>query len=210
GPGGRARGGVTGRPGPACAVNHGLPSGPAGDPEQAARLADAEADSRSLARAALGLGGIWLREHRLTDETARVSSLQHRALAALPPDAGVLRARLEVRLATEATYRGGPIERAEAAVEAARGTGDAHARAEALSLYHHVLASPDHGARRLAVADELIAAAVEAEDALLTLIGLCWRAADLFLIGDARAGPALEELRTRAEALQCRSILFAV
>jgi hypothetical protein len=178
--------------------------------ERAARLAESEADGRSLARAALGLGGIWLREHRLTDETARVSSLQRHALAALPPDADVLRARLQARLAAEEAYRGGPVQRVEAAVEAARGTGDARARAEALSLYHHVLASPEQGVRRLAVADELIAAAAEAEDVLLTLIGLCWRAADLFLLGDARAGPALEELRGRAEALQCRSILFAV
>jgi hypothetical protein len=178
--------------------------------ERAARLAESEKDRLSLARAALGLGGIWLREHRLTDETARVSSLQRRALAALPPAAEVLRARLLARLAAEEAYRGGPIDRAHAAVEATRQTGDARALAEALSLYHHLLASPEHGARRLAVADELIAAAAEAEDVLLTLIGLCWRAADLFLLGDARAGPALEELRVRAEALRCRSILFAV
>jgi len=178
--------------------------------ERAAGLADSEKDSLSLARAALGLGGIWLREHRFTDETAHVSSLQRRALAALPPQAEVLRARLLARLAAEDAYRGAPIHRAEEAVEAARQTGDAHARAEALSLYHHVLTSPEHGAQRLAVADQLIVASAEAEDVLLTLIGLCWRAADLFLVGDARGAAALEELRVRAEALQCRGIVFIV
>jgi hypothetical protein len=178
--------------------------------ERAAGLADLEKDGLSLARAALGLGGIWLREHRFTDETARVSSLQRRALAALPSHADVLRARLLARLAAEDAYRGAPVHRVEEAVEAARRTGDAHARAEALSLFHHVLTSPEHGPQRLAVADELIAAAVEAEDVLLTLVGLCWRAADLFLVGDARGTAALEELRARAEALQCRSIVFIV
>jgi hypothetical protein len=178
--------------------------------ERAARLADTEGDALTLARAAVGLGGIWLREHRGCDEMAKVASLQRRALAALPPDASVLRARLETRLAAEEAYRGASVHVIQTAVEAVRQTGDAHALAEALSLYHHVLAGPDDGARRLAIADELIATAAEAENALLTLVGLCWRAADLFLLGDPRARAALEDLRVRAEALQCRSILFIV
>ena len=66
--------------------------------DRAARLADSEDDSGSLARAAVGLGGIWLGEHRLAGETARVSGLQRRALAALPAAADVLRARLRARL----------------------------------------------------------------------------------------------------------------
>ena len=45
---------------------------------------------------------------------------------------------------------------------------------------------------------------------MLTLIGLCWRAADLFLLGEPGAEAALAELRLRADALQCRSILFMV
>ena len=39
---------------------------------------------------------------------------------------------------------------------------------------------------------------------------LCWCTADLFCLGDARALTAHGELRVRAEALQCRSILFTV
>jgi hypothetical protein len=177
---------------------------------RAAQLAEAEGDATALARAALGLGGVWLREHRLTDETARIDALQRRALAALPPEATALRARLGARLAAEDAYRGGPLAPVLAAVEAARRTGDAQALAEALSLYHHVLLSPEHSHARLAIADELIAAAAAAGDGLLTLIGLCWRAADLFLLGDPRAEAALEELRLRADALQCGSVLFIV
>jgi hypothetical protein len=45
---------------------------------------------------------------------------------------------------------------------------------------------------------------------MLSLIGLCWRAADLFLLGEPTAEAALAELRLRADALQCRSILFIV
>lgn len=180
---------------------------------RAAQLAEVEGDVLALARAALGLGGVWLREHRLTDETARVDALQRRALAALPPEAPeamVLRARLVARLAAEDAYRGGPIAPVIAAVDAARRTGDAQALAEALSLCHHVLLSPEHSHARPALADELIAAAAAAGDGLLTLIGLCWRAADLFLVDDRRAEAALEELRLRADTLQCGSVLFIV
>jgi hypothetical protein len=177
---------------------------------RAAHLADVEGDAALLARAALGLGGVWLREHRMTDDSARVEALQRRALAALAPDADALRARLAVRLAAEEAYRGGPLEPVMKAVDAARWTGDKRALAEALSLCHHVLMSPEHSHARLAIADELIAAAAAAGDGVLTLIGLCWRATDLFLAGDPRAEPALDELRLRADALQCGSILFIV
>jgi len=178
--------------------------------QRAAAQAEAEGDVRTLARAALGLGGFWLREHRLTEEAARVRSLQQRALAGLAPDAAVLRARLAVRLAAEEAYAGGPIEPVFAALEAVRATGDSRALAEALSLCHHAALRPDYTRRRLALVEEMIAAAVAAGDTSLTLVGLCWRAADLLLAGDRRAPTALEELRMRAEALDCRSVLFIV
>src|SRR5581483_224428 len=38
----------------------------------------------------------------------------------------------------------------------------------------------------------------------------CWRAADLFLLGDSGANIALTELRLRADTLRCRSVLFIV
>ena len=178
--------------------------------ERAAKVAESERDPLCLARAALGLAGMWLHEHRRSADSARVASLQRRAVAALPPDAEVLRARLMARLAAEAVYGGAPIALMQTALETALRTRDARARTEALSLYYQVLTGPEYAHERLVVAEKLIASAADAEDAPLTLMGLCARAAALFLLGDARADAALEELRLRAEALQCRSILFIV
>ncbi|MBM4254743.1 MAG: hypothetical protein FJ147_02470 [Deltaproteobacteria bacterium] len=177
---------------------------------RAAQLAEFENDVSTLARAALGLGGVWVREHRLTEEAERVSALQRRACEALPADAAVLRARLSVRLAAESVYRGGSEDAVGEAVHATRSTGDARALAEALSLYHHTLLTPAHAKPRLAVANELIATAANAHDKLLSLMGLCWRAADLFLLADPSATIALTELRLRADTLRCQSILFIV
>jgi hypothetical protein len=86
-----------------------------------------------------------------------------------------------------------------AGVEAARRTGDARA-----------LLTPEYTWRRLDVANELIAVAAPAGDGLLSLIGLCWRAADLFLLGEPAAAAALTELRLRVDTLHCRSVLFIV
>ena len=49
-----------------------------------AEIADAEGDAEGLARAALGLGGIWVHEHRSTLERARVDGLQRKALRSTP------------------------------------------------------------------------------------------------------------------------------
>jgi tetratricopeptide (TPR) repeat protein len=178
--------------------------------QHAARAAEREGDPVVRARAAIGLGGLWVSEHRLADEAERILALQRRALEGLPPEEVVLRARLTVRLAAEDASQGGPVAPVFEAVEAARQTGDAHALAEALSLAHHVLPIPEQTERRLSLAGELIAAAASAGDGLLSLVGLCWQAADLFLLGHPGARAALEELRLRADALRCLSILFIV
>jgi tetratricopeptide (TPR) repeat protein len=177
---------------------------------RAAQVAEAEGDAVVCARAALGLGGVWVREHRLLAEAERVTALQRRALDLLPPEATVLHTRLAIRLAAEEAYRSGPLQPVIEGVEAARGTGDARTLAEALSLCHHALLTPEHAWRRLAMANELVTVAAAAGDGMLSLIGLCWRAADLFLLGEPTAEAALAELRLRADAIQCRSILFIV
>ena len=178
--------------------------------DRAATATAAEDDPVGLAEAALGLGGHWVNEHRSPVERARVLGLQRAALDGLPRGEDALRCRLRARLAAEATYDGAPFGPVQEALDAARACGDATARAEALSLAHHALLAPEHARSRLALADELVRVASEAGHGPLALMGLCWRAVDLFLLGDPRAGRALEALRQRLDALPCGNIAYIV
>ena len=71
---------------------------------QEVETASADGDIEMLAEAALGLGGIWVHEHRTTLDNARVAALQRQALEALPHDHALAR-RLRMRLAAERAYR---------------------------------------------------------------------------------------------------------
>jgi tetratricopeptide (TPR) repeat protein len=175
---------------------------------QAAAAAERERRPVEFGEAALGLGGVWVNEHRTPAEHERVIGLQRRALAGLPPDESALRCRLEARLAAEAVYQGGPIEPVLRAVEATRGCDDRRALAEALSLCHHVMLTAAQTEARLPVAEELTSVASTAGEGVLTLMGLCWTTVDLFHLGDPLAQRALTDLRNRADALGCQSILF--
>jgi tetratricopeptide (TPR) repeat protein len=206
--------------------------------DRAATVAELEDDPFGFAQAALGLGGHWVNEHRAPFELIRVLGLQRSALQRLPHgdehggdgadeggergergegragglggEALALRVRLEARLAAEAVYQGGSIEPVLAALDRARACGNPGALAEALSLGHHALLTPEHAVTRLPLADELIRVASEAGHGVLGLMGLCWRAVDLFLLGDERAVRALDDLRGRADALACQAILYIV
>lgn len=59
---------------------------------------------------AVGLGGVWINEHRARFDWERIVGLQCGTLARLPAGEELLRHRLLTRLASEAVYRGGPIE----------------------------------------------------------------------------------------------------
>jgi tetratricopeptide (TPR) repeat protein len=176
--------------------------------DRAANAAVAERNTVELARAALGLGGVWVNEHRLRTEWERVIGLQREALAGLPAGERSLRCRLTVRVAAEKVYHGAPVQPVLDAVEEARGLGDGSVLAEALSLCHHALLTPRYTRTRLELAEELIAVASPAGEGVLALMGLCWRAVDLFHLGDPRAVRALAELRDHADALNCRSVLY--
>lgn len=175
--------------------------------DRAAATALAEGNTIELARAALGLGGVWVNEHRTRAEWERVIGLQRRVLAELPAGERSLRCRLAVRLAAEEACRGAPVQPVLDAVEEARRLGDDAVLAEALSLCHQALLRPRFARVRLALAEELIAVASPSGEGLLALVGLLWRAVDLFHLGDLRAASALAELRARAEALNCRAVL---
>ena len=177
-----------------------------------ARAASAARDDDPIgfAEAAVGLGGHWVNEHRSPVERARVLGLQRSALAQLGTRDVGLHCRLRARLAAEAVFDGGPIGPVYDALDATRRSGDPTALAEVLSLTHHVLFTPEHARSRLALAEELIRVASEAGHGTLGLMGLCWRAVDLFHLGHPNAIRALQALRERATALACQDILYIV
>jgi tetratricopeptide (TPR) repeat protein len=174
------------------------------------RAAETAVERIARARAALGLGGVWLDEHRGQAERHRVLALQRDALVQLPPQEVGLRALLRVRLAAEAVYDGAPVEPVRTALAEARRVGEPRVLAEALSLSHHALLAPEFLDERLPLAEELIAVASHCGDELRTLFGLLWRAVDLYLGGDVRSERAQAELRERADAVGCRSISYVV
>jgi tetratricopeptide (TPR) repeat protein len=174
---------------------------------RAGRLAT---DPVAQARAALGLGGVWVDEHRGLAERERVLGDQRRALELLPAGERELRLRLEARLAAEAVYDGADVEPVFAAVAAARKLGDPRVLAEVLSLSHHALLAPEHLDARLPIADELIAVASQCGDELRTLFGLLWKTVDHYLAGEGNAERTLLELRERVEAVGCRCIAYVV
>ncbi len=178
--------------------------------DRATSAAESARDPVMFAEAALGLGGHWLNEHRAPVDRARVLGLQRAALARLPANHEGLHCRLVARLAAEDVYDGGPIEPVREALAAARRSGDLVALAEALSLCHHALLAPEFARSRIELADELVRVAAEGGHGVLGLMGLCWRAVDLILLGHDRATRALEDLRARADALECQNILYIV
>jgi hypothetical protein len=170
-------------------------------------MAERSGDGASLVRAALGAGGIWVQEERDVVGRARLHAVWERASSVVPPDS-LEEARLAARLAAEAVYEGGSLEPVQRAVEAVRAFGHDSASAEALSLLHHVQLGPRYAERRLGLAEEMVRLGARAGDTMASLMGLCWRTVDLFLLGNLRANQSLQELRERAEAADCEAIGF--
>ncbi|GII01399.1 hypothetical protein [Planobispora takensis] len=156
--------------------------------------AERRGDGSGMARAALGMGGLWVHEHRMAADAARVRMRQHRALTSVDPRSS-LGLRLRIRLAGEEDYRTGGHAGILAMVAEARRAGDAAALTEALSLAHHCLLGPEHGALRMELAQELIGEASRTDRRSDLLMGLLWRTVDLFLSADPHAERCLGELR---------------
>ncbi|GAA4075199.1 hypothetical protein [Nonomuraea soli] len=177
--------------------------------EEAYQEAERSDDSGALARAALGLGGIWLNEHRTTAESVMINSRQEHALAAIRPDS-VLAVRLCVRLAAERDNRMGEHAAVMRALVHARTTGDPVALAEALSLAHHCLMSPEHQELRFELAQELVGVASRTRRRGDLLMGLLWWTVDLFLAADPHAERSLRELRERLAVRDHPAIGFVI
>jgi hypothetical protein len=155
--------------------------------------AESAGQPQDMARAALGLGGIWLAEHRSAAAAADVQMRQQRALQRIGRDT-ILGRRLTVRLAAESDYRCGEHAAVTAATRAVA-DDDPVGRAEAISLTHHCLLGPDHVHRRLELAAALLGTAARTGRRFDVLMGLYWRTVDLFHAADPHADRSLTELR---------------
>lgn len=165
-------------------------------------------DREVMAAAALGLGGLWVHEHRTAADAASVEEQQRDALAALDPRSS-LALRLRARLAAESDYQAVRSEEILPIVDEARLAGDPVALAEALSLAHHCLLGPEHADLRLDLASELLRAGSRTRRPSDAVMGLLWRTVDLFLLGDPHAERSLAELSGSAHADRNAAVAFA-
>ncbi|MFL6144195.1 MAG: hypothetical protein ACJ72N_20315 [Labedaea sp.] len=162
--------------------------------ETAFREAERTGDAVAIAVAALGLGGLWVHEHRTVAASTQMQARLRHALSLVDPNTSVA-LQLRVRLAGETDYRAGTHAAILAALDEARAAEDPMATAEALSLAHHCLLGPDHGVRRRSLAAELIEGSFRTARRSDLLMGLLWQTVDLFLDADPQAERRLGELR---------------
>jgi DNA-binding SARP family transcriptional activator len=148
-------------------------------------LALRRADEALLGEAALGFAGLGIAIVDVdTEATARLEEALERV------EDRALRSRLQARLAVELYYapdRTRSDAHSHDAVATARASADASTIASALSARHVALWRPDRVHERLAVAEEMIAAAREADDRYAELQARNWRVTDLFEVGDMTA-----------------------
>ena len=161
------------------------------------------------AEAALGLGGLWVHEHRSTFERARVLAAQREALAEID-ESSALAARLRVRLAAERAFESGDGSLVMTELANARAHDDPIVAAEAVSLAHRCLLGPHFASERAALAGELLALAAVTGRPTDHLMGLVWRTCNGILAGDDRARRSLGELRRALEAEPCDALAYVV
>jgi hypothetical protein len=157
------------------------------------RMAEPADDTVAMARAAVGLGGLWVHEHRGAAATTLIESRQRATLARLPAGSP-LALRLRVRLAAEADYLAGSSDSVLAVLGETERSADPFARADALNLAHHCVLGPQHSARRHWLALELIGQAQHSRRRGDLVLGLLWRAVDRLLDGDPNSLRSVSEL----------------
>jgi hypothetical protein len=162
--------------------------------DAAYRAAERAGDAEGMAEAALGMGGLWVHEHRNFADATLLTHRLGEALTRVDPGspAGL---RLRVRLAAEACYRTGAPGPVLALLDEARSAGDPVTRADAASIAHHCLLGPGHGELRRTLAAELVEESFRTGRRSDLLMGLLWQTVDMFLDADAHAGRRLGELR---------------
>jgi len=174
----------------------------------AIEAAERAGDQVAFAVSALGLGGVWVHEHRSALERARVRELQRRALTGLGPTEP-LALRLRARLTAEDAYLTNRPE------NVLRILGEARTRSNpsvlGTSCRGPITACSARSTARLgALAGELMAVSAVTGRPLDALMGLAWHTMDLFLRGDPHAERSFRELRRRTEAQRVECLRFVV
>jgi hypothetical protein len=162
--------------------------------ERAYQLAEQAGDVQAMAIAALGLGGLWVRERRTVAGAAQLAARLQHVLPMLDPHSS-LALRIRARLAGEADYSRGEHTVILAVLEEARSAAAPVALAEVLSIAHHCLLAPDHVLLRRELAVELTKVSFITERRSDFLMGLLWQTVDSYTEGDPHAGRLLGELR---------------
>jgi hypothetical protein len=177
--------------------------------ERAHQVAVGSGDTDAMDVRALGLSGLWAHEHRTAAAASVLDARLRRALSLADPNSS-LALRLRVRLAGETDYRTGGHEEILAVLQEATRAGDSVARAEALSLAHHCMLGPDHGAARRQLAAELIGESHQTGRRSDLLMGLLWQTVDMFLDGEPHAERRLGEVRDLWRSATLRSASSSV
>jgi len=162
------------------------------------RRAEQAGDGVAMVRAAIGLGGVWVHEHRGAAEAALVRRRQRQGLA-LAPLGSPEHLELRLRLAAEDDYAASRSDRIMALLPQARRAGDPRVLVSALSLAHHCLLAPDDAATRRALAEEMLEAATASDRPGDLTMAMLWRVVDRFLDGDLHAERALADLDHRLQ-----------
>lgn len=176
---------------------------------RAYELAEEAGEGRLMAAAALGLGGLWVHEHRPAAAAACIEARQRTAVSMLDPRSS-LALRMRARLAAEADYRAGGCATILPILGEARRAEDPVALAEALSLAHHCLLGPMHAGMRLGLAEELLREGSRTNRPSDVLMGLLWRTVDLFMLGDPHAERSFAELAGCGQTERNAAVGFVV
>jgi tetratricopeptide (TPR) repeat protein len=161
--------------------------------ERAYQLAEQTGDWPSMALAALGLAGLWVRERRTVTGAVLIEERLAHVLARLDAH-DPLALRIRARLAGEDDYVRGEHAAILAVLDEARAAADPVPLAEALSIAHHCLLGPDHVQLRRQLAVELTKVSVRTGRRSDLLMGLLWQTVDAYSAGDRHAGRLRNEL----------------
>ncbi|HEY6794141.1 MAG TPA: hypothetical protein VI248_05615 [Kineosporiaceae bacterium] len=164
--------------------------------DAAYRRAEQEGRPDVMIDAAIGLGGVWVHEHRGAAETALVRRRQRQALALASPGSSQ-HLQLRLRIVAEDDYSAARHDRILALLPEARELGDPQVLAAALSLAHHCLLAPEHAALRQALADEMAEVATASPRPGDLTMAMTWQAVDRFLAADPHSERALSDLMRR-------------